>query len=134
MTYISKEALIDWLMPYVQMSKMVDPEQLIADIKGMESIDTFKTEEVLEFAENVIRQFSYRTKMNGHCAFTAGGLSTLEEAFSIVGWDDPKMTPESECQEVGCHEWATGGMPTPDGYKFLCSKHRKMYQEKNAEA
>ena len=133
MTYVSKEALIDWLMPYAHMGEMVDPEQLIEDINRVESVDTFQTEEILEFAESVIRQFAYKIKINGHCAFTAGGLSTLEEAFCIVGWDDPKMAPESECEAEGCHEWATCGMPTPDGYKFLCSKHRKMYQ-KNAEA
>lgn len=28
----------------------------------------------------------------------------------------------------GCHEWATGGMPTPDGYKWLCAKHREIYK------
>ena len=88
-----------------------------------------------EFAEDVIRQFGYHGSVNGRPAYTAGGLSTLEEAFRIVEWDDPHPAPECECQEEGCHEWATGGRPTPDGYKWLCSRHFVAYDaRKEAEA
>lgn len=80
-------------------------------------------EEIREFAEDVIRQFAYKVKADGRCAYSTGGLSTLEWAFSILGWPDPKPAPECECQEEGCHEWAVGGRPTPDGYKWLCSRH-----------
>lgn len=88
-----------------------------------------------EFAEDVIRQFGYHGSVNGRPAYTAGGLSTLEEAFRIVGWDDPRPAPECECEEDGCHEWATSGRPTPNGYKWLCSRHFVAYgARKEAEA
>lgn len=85
-------------------------------------------EEILEFVEDVVRQFAYQTTVDGRCAYYTGGLSTLEWAFSILGWPDPKPTPECECQEEGCHEWAVGGRPTPDGYKCLCSRHFADYK------
>lgn len=144
--YISRKELIVWLMPYVHTGEKVDPEVLFADIRAMKAADLERrvdeleaelrdsdgadAERLGEFAEEVIRQFAYRIKTNGRCAFTAGGLSVLEEAFDIVGWDDPHLCPEFECEEDGCHEWATGGMPTPDGYKWLCSQCRKKYESK----
>lgn len=85
-------------------------------------------EEIKEFAEDVIRQFAYHGQVNGRCAYTAGGLSTLEWAFQICGWDDPHPCPECECEVKNCHEWATGGRPTPDGYKWLCSRHYLAYE------
>lgn len=92
-------------------------------------------EEIREFAEDVIRQFAYKVKADGRCAYSTGGLSTLEWAFSILGWPDPKPAPECECQEEGCHEWAVGGRPTPDGYKWLCSRHFEDYKAREeAEA
>ena len=36
-------------------------------------------------------------------------------------------------EQYGCHEWATGGRPTPDGYKWLCNRHFSAY-EARAEA
>ena len=138
-------------MPYVHLGEKVAPEALIADIRAMCAAEVVPEEslmreiertgevsrvgnelerQLMDFAEEVIRQFAYRSKTNGHCAYTAGGLSVLEEAFDIVGWDDPHLCPECECEEDGCHEWATGGMPTPDGYKWLCSQCRKKYESK----
>ena len=89
-----------------------------------------------EFAEDVARQFGYRgTTPDGRAAYTAGGLSTLEWAWSLLGWPDPKPAPECECQEEDCHEWANGGRPTPDGYKRLCSRHYLAYEAREeAEA
>ena len=87
-----------------------------------------------EFAGDVARQFGYHgTTPDGRPAYTTDGLSTLEWAWSLLGWPDPKPAPEYECQEDGCHEWATGGRPTPDGYKWLCSRHFSAY-EARAEA
>ena len=87
-----------------------------------------------EFAEDVVRQFGYHgTAPDGRPAYTTGGLSTLEWAWSLLGWPDPKPAPECECQEDGCHEWATSGRPTSDGYKWLCSRHFAAY-EARAEA
>lgn len=89
-----------------------------------------------EFAEDVARQFGYHgTTPDGKPAYTTGGLSTLEWAWSLLGWPDPKPAPECECQEEGCHEWASGGRPTPDGYKWLCSRHFAAYEAREeAEA
>lgn len=100
-------------------------DELEAELRENDGADA---ERLREFAEEVIRQFAYRIKTNGQCAYTAGGLSVLEEAFDIIGWDDPHLCPECECEEDGCHEWATGGMLTPDGYKWLCSQCRKKYE------
>ena len=87
-----------------------------------------------EFAEDVARQFGYHgTTADGRPGYTCGGLSTLEWAWNILDWPDPKPAPECECQEEGCHEWATGGRPTPDGYKWLCGRHFAAY-EARAEA
>ena len=56
-----------------------------------------------EFAEDVARQFGYHgTTPDGRPAYTTGGLSTLEWAWSILDWPDPKPAPECECQEEGC--------------------------------
>ena len=81
-----------------------------------------------EFAERVIRVYGCRIDIDGQRAYISGGSLVLKEAFAIARWDDPHLCPECECEEDGCHEWATGGMTTPDGYKWLCSRHREVYQ------
>lgn len=117
------------------MDDIIDRFAAIEDILGdeyeldrlwelVEVRDTLK-----EFAEDVARQFGYRgTTPDGRAAYTAGGLSTLEWAWSLLGWPDPKPAPECERQEESCHEWANGGRPTPDGYKWLCSRHYLAYE------
>lgn len=79
--------------------------------------------ELKEFAEDVVYQFGYKINHNGRLHLSSGGLSTLEWAFSILGWPDPKPYPEGECEWDGCHEYASCGTPTPDGYKRVCGKH-----------
>lgn len=118
------------VLPYIE-PEHGDPAGALGE-EGPPGIETVYR----EFAEDVIRQFGYHGSVDGRPAYTAGGLSTLEEAFRIVGWDDPHPAPECECEEDGCHEWATGGRPTPDGYKRLCSKHFWAYaaREEAAEA
>ncbi len=95
--------------------------------------DLVKADKTLrEFAEDVARQFGYHgTTPDGRPAYTTGGLSTLEWAWSILNWPDPKPAPECECQEEGCHEWATSGRPTPDGYKWLCGRHFRKYEARD---
>ena len=46
----------------------------------------------------------------------------------FVGWPDPRPAPECECQEDGCYEWATSRRSTPDGYKWVCSRHYRAYE------
>lgn len=112
-------------------SRLAAIEDILGDDYEMdrlrELVEADKT--LREFAEDVARQFGYRgTTPDGRAAYTAGGLSTLEWAWSLLGWPDPKPAPECECQEEDCHEWANGGRPTPDGYKRLCSRHYLAYE------
>ena len=115
---------------------IADMEDILGDEYDLdrlrELVEADKT--LKEFAEDVARQFGYHgTTPDGRPAYTTGGLSTLEWAWSLLGWPDPKPASECECQEEGCHEWATSGRPTPDGYKWLCSRHFAAY-EARAEA
>jgi len=80
-------------------------------------------EELMETIEYLVRQFAHPIVKNGVPCLTTGGLSTLEGAFTMLGWDDPHPSLEDACQAPGCTEWATCGAPTPDGYKRLCETH-----------
>lgn len=116
--------------------RLVTIEDILGDEYDLdelrEMVEADKT--LKEFAEDVARQFGYHGMTpDGRPAYTTGGLSTLEWAWNILDWPDPKPAPECECQEEGCHEWATGGRPTPDGYKWLCGRHFAAY-EARAEA
>ena len=80
-------------------------------------------EEIKGFAEDVAYQFGYYFPIKDMLYISTGGLSTLEWAFRILGWNDPHPVPECECEVPGCHEHATCGTPTKDGYKRACGKH-----------
>ena len=95
----------------------------VHDIDDAPTIDAVPMADLKKFAEDVVCQFGYYIQYNGRLHLTAGGLSTLEWAFSILGWEDPKPFPEGECEWDSCHEHATCGTPTPDGYKRVCGKH-----------
>lgn len=84
-------------------------DEVIADIRA--------------FAEDVAHQFGYHTQYNGRLTLTHGGLSTLEWAFDILGWENPHPDPENECQYAGCHHYASCGTPTKDGYLRVCGHH-----------
>lgn len=79
--------------------------------------------EIKGFAEDVAYQFGYYFPIKDILYISTGGLSTLEWAFRIIGWNDPHPVPECECEVHGCHEHATCGTPTKDGYKRVCGKH-----------
>ena len=80
-------------------------------------------EEIKGFAEDVAYQFGYYFPIKDILYISTGGFSTLEWAFRILGWNDPHPVPECECEVPGCHEHATCGTPTKDGYKRVCGKH-----------
>lgn len=80
-------------------------------------------DDMREFARDVAIQFGYYCQNGGRLHITHGGLSTLEWAFDILGWEEPHPVPECECEIEGCHEHATCGTPTDDGYKFVCGQH-----------
>lgn len=102
-------------------------------VNSAPAADMVDAGELREFAEDVARQFGYHCIHGGQPAYYHGGLSTLEWAWSILDWPDLKPAPECKCEEEGCHDWGTCGVNTPDGYKWLCSKHYMMY-EARAEA
>ena len=80
-------------------------------------------EEIKEFAEDVAYQFGYYFPIKDILYISTGGLSTLEWAFRILGWNDPHPVPECECEVACCHEYANCGTQTKDGYKRVCGKH-----------
>ena len=91
-------------------------------------------EEIKGFAEDVAYQFGYYFPIKDILYISTGGLSTLEWAFRILGWNDPHPVPECECEVPGCHEYATCGTPTKDGYKRVCGKHFAELYRDEAEA
>ena len=91
-------------------------------------------DEIKEFAEDVAYQFGYYFPIKDILYISTGGLSTLERAFWILGWNDPHPVPECECEFPGCHEHATCGTPTKDGYKRVCGKHFAELYREEAEA
>lgn len=80
-------------------------------------------EEIKGFAEDVAYQFGYYFPIKDILNISTGGLSTLEWAFRILGWNDPHPVPECECEVPGCHEHANCGTQTKEGYKRVCGKH-----------
>ena len=91
-------------------------------------------EGIKEFAEDVAYQFGYYFPIKDMLYISTGGLSTLERAFDILGWNDPHPVPECECEVPGCHELANCGTPTKDGYKRVCGKHFAELTREEAEA
>lgn len=85
--------------------------------------DAVEADDMKAFAKDVVYQFGYYCQNKGRLHITHGGLSTLEWAFDILGWDNPHPVPECECEIDGCYEYATCGSPTKDGYKRMCGKH-----------
>lgn len=99
-------------------------------IDNAPTVDAVEAEDMRAFAEDVACQFGYYCQNGGRLHITHGGLSTLEWAFDILGWDNPHPVPEFECEIDGCHEHATCGAPTKDGYKRMCGKHFREKENK----
>ena len=93
------------------------------EIEKLPEVDAVEVADMRDFAKDVAYQFGYYCHNGGRLHITHGGLSTLEWAFDILGWENPHPVPECECEIEGCHEHATGGTPTADGYKRVCGKH-----------
>ena len=105
---------------------MIELEQEVCRLKSRLAAyeDTgLEPEEIKGFAEDVAYQFGYYFPIKDILYISTGGLSTLERAFRILGWNDPHPVPECECEFPGCHKHATCGTPTKDGYKRVCGKH-----------
>ncbi len=83
-----------------------------------------------EALEDMVNQFAYPCSIGGIAHITTGGLSALELAFEVLDYPDPKPVPEHQCQFKDCSEYATCGIPTKQGYKRVCGKHFKYYNNK----
>lgn len=72
--------------------------------------------------DNMVRQFACTA--NGKRS--TGGLSALEQAFEVLGLDDPHSLDTKEiCDEPGCNAPRTCGWPSSAGYRNTCGKHYK---------
>jgi hypothetical protein len=80
-----------------------------------------QNEKLKEALEDMCFQFAGWSDTKG--GLSTNGLSTLECAFSVLGWDDPRIVKELWCDEQGCKRRATCGTPTPAGYRKTCGQH-----------
>lgn len=89
-----------------------------------------------EALEDMLFQFGYRGVKDGKRILHTGGLSALEHAFGVLGWEDPHVvTDDSGCEIAGCHDWASCVGPYPRsrakastasdmaGFGYLCTNH-----------
>jgi len=71
--------------------------------------------------EDCALQFGYRVEGP---AISTAGLSALEDAFDLLGWDDPHPLDESQgCDIKGCRHPSTSGLIWGDLYLRLCHNH-----------
>ena len=70
--------------------------------------------------ESMVNQFAYD---NDRGEYHTGGLSALEEAFDVLGWDDPHPRPaELLCDVLGCSRQSTRGWNSTNGYRRTCGR------------
>jgi hypothetical protein len=74
-----------------------------------------------ESLEDMVRQFAHWS--DGAGGLWTGGLSTLEDAFDLLGWEDPHPVPDMRCDEPGCMAQGTCGWPGATGYRRTCGTH-----------
>jgi len=102
-------------------------ERLCRDVRETGQALLDESNKRLEAAEDalecMVRQFAYEGSKDGRPAYGTGGLSALEDAFTVLHWDDPQPALDRECQAAGCHKWASCGAPTRNGYRWLCGDH-----------
>jgi hypothetical protein len=77
-----------------------------------------ETERLREALEGMCYQFAGWNDRKG--GLTTDYLFALEDAFDVLGWDDPHPAPRLCCDEPGCKERSTCGTPTPHGYRRTC--------------
>ncbi len=74
--------------------------------------------------EELARQFGGWHSVKG--GYTTNGLSALEGAFELLGWDDPHIDKGSRCDEPGCKKQISCGWPDGKGkYRRTCGEHWK---------
>lgn len=107
--------------------------EYMAEYFEQNAVDAEEVGEMREFTRDVAYQFGYYCQNGGRLCITHGGLSTLEQAFDILGWENPHPVPECECEIDGCHEHATCGALTNDGYKRMCGRHFRERKDNGKE-
>ncbi len=117
-------------LPVKDKARVDEITHCIAEVTNAPTVDAVPVDDMREFAEEVAYQFGYYCQHEGRLHITHGGLSVLEWAFEILEWDHLHPVPECECEIDGCHEHATCGAPTSDGYKRMCGRH---YRERRTD-
>jgi len=84
--------------------------------------------------EGMVWQFGYKGVKGGESIIWCGGLSALEEAFEVLGWEDPHYVEDCDgviCDVTGCAEWVSsqGIVWSEKGYWCVCSVHSQAYRE-----
>ena len=79
--------------------------------------------ELKKALEDMVIQFASRSVNHGIPVYSTGGLFVLENAFRVLGWENPHPCPENKCETEGCDCWATCGTSTANGYKRVCRMH-----------
>ena len=92
-----------------------------------------------EALEDMCFQFAYKGMQGGKRILHTGGLSTLESAFAILGWDDPHVVEDQGCEIAGCEAWCScvGSYPRSQakatldpkliGFGYLCGTHYSIW-------
>jgi hypothetical protein len=91
------------------------------NLKPMDKMRMKREPDLIACIADLVSMFAY--KLDDPPRISTGGLSVLEDAFEILGYDDPHPMPERQCQFEGCTKTATSGTPTEDGYRRVCLKH-----------
>lgn len=101
----------------------------------MDAVEYVKTKYRLCRSKDSCFECPLQDKENCGCItdtieYVEKAVQIVEEwAFDILEWENPHPVPECECEIAGCHEHATCGTPTKDGYKRVCGKHFMEIQE-----
>ena len=95
---------------------------------GYQIVPAATLDRLRDYVEDAARQFGYWSDKAG--GLWTGGLSTLEDAFDLLGWSDPQPMPDMRCDEPKCMRQGTVGWPTrpggtgPNGgYRRTCYEH-----------
>lgn len=136
-TQALRDALLDDLMAHPATSRLVT---LLGHDSMRERLDALIAEastpdaRLREALEDMCHQFAYW----GNPGLSTGGLSTLEDAFDVLGWDDPHPCPRQTCDEPGCAGRVTCGWPTRlggtsvnGGYRRTCGPHMRAAEVKS---
>jgi len=85
-----------------------------------------KIEELHEALVGMCEQFAGWSDKKG--GYLTNGLSSLELAFDVLGWEEPSICKEAQCDEPGCKKQIICGWPSSNGYRSTCGEH---YRKEN---